>query len=132
MVGPAIFHAFWGLIRTPPEKRDQAAIKNSQDKTAAAALAGIQGKPIAAMAFDCAGRKGKLKKIEEELAAIQQAVSPGGTIVMPTFSATRRRASGKERVSIIITNLKTSPPTPQPKQWKICLVGWTANDGVFS
>ena len=26
-------HAFWGLIRTPPEKRDLAAIKTSQDKT---------------------------------------------------------------------------------------------------
>ncbi len=33
VVGPAIFHAFWGLIRTPPEKRDMAAIKASQDKT---------------------------------------------------------------------------------------------------
>jgi len=36
VVGPAIFQAFWGLIRTPPEKRDQAAIKTSQEKTAAA------------------------------------------------------------------------------------------------
>ena len=33
VVGPAISHAFWGLIRTPPEKRDLAAIKTSQDKT---------------------------------------------------------------------------------------------------
>ena len=33
VVGPAIFHAFWGLIRTPPEKRDMAAIKTSQEKT---------------------------------------------------------------------------------------------------
>ena len=33
VVAPAIFHAFWGLIRTPPEKRDMAAIKISQDKT---------------------------------------------------------------------------------------------------
>src|SRR5665811_2311299 len=33
VVGPAIFHAFWGLIRTPTEKRDMAAIKTSQDKT---------------------------------------------------------------------------------------------------
>ncbi|MGH6684452.1 MAG: glutathione S-transferase, partial [Pseudolabrys sp.] len=33
VVGPAITPAFWGLIRTPPEKRDAAAIKNSQDKT---------------------------------------------------------------------------------------------------
>jgi glutathione S-transferase len=36
VVGPAIFHAFWGLIRTPAEKRDMAAIKTSQEKTAAA------------------------------------------------------------------------------------------------
>jgi glutathione S-transferase len=33
VVGPANFHAFWGLIRTPPEKSDPAAIKTSQDKT---------------------------------------------------------------------------------------------------
>ncbi len=36
VVGPAITPAFWGLIRTPPEKRDMAAIKNSQERTAAA------------------------------------------------------------------------------------------------
>jgi glutathione S-transferase len=36
VVGPAIFHAFWGLIRTAPEKRDLATIKASQDKTSAA------------------------------------------------------------------------------------------------
>jgi glutathione S-transferase len=33
VVGPAITAAFWGLIRTPAEKRDMAAIKTSQDKT---------------------------------------------------------------------------------------------------
>jgi glutathione S-transferase len=33
VVGPAIFAAFWGLIRTPEDKRDMAAIKTSQDKT---------------------------------------------------------------------------------------------------
>ena len=33
VLGPAITPAFWGLIRTPPEKRDAAAIKASQDKT---------------------------------------------------------------------------------------------------
>ena len=36
VVGPAIFGAFWGLIRTPAEKRDMAAIKTSQEKTTAA------------------------------------------------------------------------------------------------
>jgi glutathione S-transferase len=33
VVGPAITPAFWGLIRTPAEKRDLAAIKASQAKT---------------------------------------------------------------------------------------------------
>jgi len=31
--GPAITPVFWGLIRTPPEKRDPAAIKAGVDKT---------------------------------------------------------------------------------------------------
>ena len=30
VVGPAIFAAFWGLIRTPEDKRDLAAIAASQ------------------------------------------------------------------------------------------------------
>jgi glutathione S-transferase len=33
VAAPAIFGAFWGLIRTPPEKRDAAAIAASQAKT---------------------------------------------------------------------------------------------------
>src|SRR5215510_14738093 len=33
VVGPTIFAAFWGLIRTPEEKRDLAAIAASQSKT---------------------------------------------------------------------------------------------------
>ena len=36
VVGPAITPAFWGLIRTPEEKRDLAAIKTAQDKTVGA------------------------------------------------------------------------------------------------
>jgi glutathione S-transferase len=36
VLGPAITPAFFGLIRTPPEKRDMAAIKASQEKTVAA------------------------------------------------------------------------------------------------
>jgi glutathione S-transferase len=36
VAGPAITPSFWGLIRTPPEKRDLVAIKASQDKTTAA------------------------------------------------------------------------------------------------
>jgi glutathione S-transferase len=37
VLGPAITPAFWGLIRTPPEKRDQAVIAASQAKTTDAA-----------------------------------------------------------------------------------------------
>jgi glutathione S-transferase len=33
VLGPAIGPAFWGLIRTPPEKRDAAAIDASRTKT---------------------------------------------------------------------------------------------------
>jgi glutathione S-transferase len=36
VVGPAITPAFWGLIRTPEDKRDMAAIKASQEKTTVA------------------------------------------------------------------------------------------------
>ena len=36
VAGPAIFGCFWGLIRTPPEKRDHAVIEDSKKKTTAA------------------------------------------------------------------------------------------------
>jgi len=36
VAGPAIFECFWGLIRTPPEKRNDAAIEESKKKTTAA------------------------------------------------------------------------------------------------
>jgi glutathione S-transferase len=36
VLAPAIFPAFWGLIRTPPEKRDHTAIEESKKRTTAA------------------------------------------------------------------------------------------------
>jgi glutathione S-transferase len=36
VAGPAIFECFWGLVRTPPEKRNHAAIDASKQKTTAA------------------------------------------------------------------------------------------------
>ena len=36
VLGPAIHATFWGLVRTPPEKRDLAAIETSKAKTIAA------------------------------------------------------------------------------------------------
>ena len=37
VMGPAITPVFWGLIRTPPEKRDPNAIDAGKEKTVAAA-----------------------------------------------------------------------------------------------
>jgi glutathione S-transferase len=36
VAGPAIFECFWGLVRTPPEKRNHDAIEESKKKTTAA------------------------------------------------------------------------------------------------
>jgi glutathione S-transferase len=36
VLAPAIHSLFWGLIRTPPEKRDHAQINESREKTTAA------------------------------------------------------------------------------------------------
>jgi glutathione S-transferase len=36
VMGPAITPVFWGLVRTPPEKREQAAIDAGKEKTTAA------------------------------------------------------------------------------------------------
>ena len=36
VAGPAIFACFWGLIRTPADKRDHAAIEESKKKTTVA------------------------------------------------------------------------------------------------
>jgi glutathione S-transferase len=49
VVGPAITPAFWGLIRTPEDKRDHAAIKASQEKTTAAM--GILDKQLGKTAY---------------------------------------------------------------------------------
>jgi glutathione S-transferase len=38
VAGPAITPVFWGLIRTPAEKRDMAAISAGKEKTSAAML----------------------------------------------------------------------------------------------
>ena len=51
---------------------------------------------------------------------------------MPSFCATKRTLSGKVMFSIFWTKVKTSPETPQPKQWKNWRVAWTENEAVFS
>ena len=37
VLGPAITPVFWGLIRTPPEKRDSSSIAAAKEKTVAGA-----------------------------------------------------------------------------------------------
>ena len=50
----------------------------------------------------------------------------------PLRCARWRTASGKSSRSWSSMNLMTSPPTPQPKQWKKPLSACTLNEGVFS
>jgi hypothetical protein len=54
-------------------KDNDQVIRTARDG-AAAALAGFKGKPVAALAFNCAGRRGKLERMEDELVAIQEAL----------------------------------------------------------
>ena len=54
-------------------KTNEAVIASAKEGAAEAAKA-LGGKPIAALAFNCAGRKGKLDDIQDELAAMQQAL----------------------------------------------------------
>ena len=55
------------------QAKDNEAVIRTAGEGAAAALAKTTKKPIAALAFNCAGRRSKLKNIGEELAAIQKA-----------------------------------------------------------
>jgi hypothetical protein len=61
-----------GMAGLQAKENDQ--VISTARQSAVTALAGIKGTPIAAIAFDCAGRKGKLKRIEDELAAVQQSI----------------------------------------------------------
>ncbi len=54
-------------------KETDTVIRTAKESSAQA-LGGLKGKPIAALAFDCAGRRSKLKKMEDELAAIQESI----------------------------------------------------------
>ena len=54
--------------------KENAKVIASAKVAAAEALKRLEAKPFAALAFNCAGRKGKLQRIEDELAAIQQAL----------------------------------------------------------
>jgi len=56
------------------QAKDNDRVISTAKEAAAEVLAGLGGKPVAALAFNCAGRRGKLKNFEDELAAIQEAL----------------------------------------------------------
>jgi hypothetical protein len=53
---------------------DNDQVISSAKDGAAKALANLDGQPLAVLAFNCAGRRGKLRRPEDELAAIQMAL----------------------------------------------------------
>ena len=59
-------------------------------------------------------------------------VGPDSGTVIPNFFASSRTASVNLSFSCSSMNLITSPPTPQPKQWKKPRSRLTLNEGVFS
>ena len=54
-------------------KSNEKVISTARDGSAEA-LKGLKGRPIAMLAFNCAGRKGKLENLGNELKAIQDAI----------------------------------------------------------
>lgn len=54
--------------------KDNDGVIRSANEGAAEALAQFKGKPLGVLAFNCAGRRSKLKNYEDELAAIQKAL----------------------------------------------------------
>ena len=56
------------------QAKENNAVIQTAEQSAREAASRVQGKPVAALAFDCAGRRSKLKNIAEELASIQKAI----------------------------------------------------------
>ena len=60
--------------QTGRQAKSNDAVVTTAKEGAAAALKALGAKPIAALAFDCGGRKGKLDNLADELAAIQVSI----------------------------------------------------------
>ncbi|HUT37647.1 MAG TPA: FIST N-terminal domain-containing protein [Planctomycetota bacterium] len=56
------------------QAKEGAEVVATAEAAARKAVEVQKGKPFAVLAFDCAGRKGKLVKVEEELAAIKRGI----------------------------------------------------------
>ena len=56
------------------QARENAKVISPAAESAAEAMNGMKSKPFSVLAFNCAGRKGKLDNIVDELAAIQSVI----------------------------------------------------------
>jgi hypothetical protein len=54
-------------------KVNDEVISTAKDASAKA-KAGVKGQPVVMLAFDCAGRKGKLNNVADELSAVQDSI----------------------------------------------------------
>jgi hypothetical protein len=52
--------------------KDNDRVISTAREGAREAMAGLEGKPIGVLAFNCAGRRGKLDRMEDELSAMQE------------------------------------------------------------
>lgn len=64
----------FNVAQTGRQAKDNAKVISTAQEGAATAVKTLNGKPFAAIAFDCAGRKGKLNDLSDELAAIHKSV----------------------------------------------------------
>ncbi len=64
----------FGVSLSGRKAQDNDAVISTARDGAREALKKSSGKPIAALAFNCAGRRGKLDRIEDELTAMQEAL----------------------------------------------------------
>jgi hypothetical protein len=62
------------LSQSGQQAKTNDAVIESARTSSAAALKKMSAKPLCVMVFDCAGRKGKLERLEDEIAAIQSSV----------------------------------------------------------
>jgi hypothetical protein len=59
---------------TGRQANENDAVIATANQGAAEAIKAVKGKPLAVFSFNCAGRRSKLNKYEDELAAIQKAI----------------------------------------------------------
>ena len=103
--GPALFNAFWQLVRTPPEQRDAGEIAESVRKTAT--VLRIADAQLAARAFLCADAGRRLhrrQRVSLVRAADRAARAPGAArLVRPAGAApaVSRRGDDPDPLSFV-------------------------------